>query len=322
MDLIERYLAAVGRQLPAKQAADIESELREALLSRQEEREAALGRPLNRQDVEALLLEFGHPLVVAARYRQTQHLIGPEVYPFWLTTVQWSLIILGIVYVTLLATAVLLGRTNADIRDIAPRIVSIGFMLFGAITLAFAGWERTGKAGFLRDWKPSRLPPPHRGTRPRFAIAAEIAVDVVFILWWQGLIRFQNFFSYPVQLSVKLAPVWDAWHWEILVYAVLGIAANLVALARPDWSRTNTGLRAGRYLYGVAILAFVFQAGHWVEVGSPMIAPQVLETIQTNFDLGMRVGVGVAILGMLVQVGLDLLRAYRRGLAPPVAARA
>jgi hypothetical protein len=322
MDLIERYLAAIGRQLPAKQAADIESELHEELLSRQEEREAALGRPLNRQDVEALLLEFGHPLVVAARYRKTQHLIGPEVFPFWLTTIQWSLIILAIVYVTLLAMAVLLGRTNADIRDIGSRIASIAFTLFGAITVAFAAFERAGKAGFLRDWKPSRLPPPHHGTRPRFTIAAEIAVDVVFILWWQGLIHFQNFFPYPVQLAVKLAPVWEAWHWEIMAYAMLGIAADLVALARPDWSRTNTGLRVGRYLYGVAILAFVFQAGHWVEVRSPMIAPQVLETIQTNFDLGMRVGVGIAILGMLVQVGLDLLRAYRQGLAPSAEMRA
>ena len=82
MDLIERYLAAIGRQLPAKQAVDIESELREALLSRQEERESELGRPLTRQDIEALLLEFGHPLVVAARYRNTQQLIGPEIFPF------------------------------------------------------------------------------------------------------------------------------------------------------------------------------------------------------------------------------------------------
>jgi hypothetical protein len=191
--------------------------------------------------------------------------------------------------------------------------------------LTFAAFERTGKVRFLRDWKPSRLPPPHRGTRPRFTIAAEIAVNMVFILWWQGLIHFQSLFPYPLQLSVKLAPVWAAWHWPILVSAVLVIAADGVALARPGWSRTNTGLRAGCHLYGVAILAFVFQAGHWVEVSSPLIAPQVLETIQANFDLGMRVGVGIAILGMLVQVGLDLQRAYRAnrgGQAPSPAARA
>ncbi|MBS0334200.1 MAG: hypothetical protein JSS35_15635 [Proteobacteria bacterium] len=312
MDLIERYLAAIGRHLPARQAADIEGELREELLSRREEREAALGRPLTRQDVEALLLEFGHPLVVAARYRQPQYLIGPEVYPFWASTIQWSAVILAIVYVTLLALAMLLGRTRADILGVGRNILSIGFELCALITIAFAAFERAGKAGFLRDWKPSRLPPADRGGRKRFAIASEIAVETIFVLWWQGLIHFQNLFPYPVQLSVKLAPVWAAWHWEILAYALLGIAADLIALARPQWARTNVGLRAGRYLYGVAILAFVFQAGHWVDVSSPIIAPEVVETIQTNFDLGMKIGVGVAILGMLLQVFLDLLRAYRR----------
>lgn len=322
MDLIDRYLAAIGRQLPPKPAPDIEGELREELLSRQEEREAALGRPLNRQDIEALLLEFGHPLVVAARYSETRYLIGPEVYPFWLTTIRWAVIILAIVYVTLMAIAVLLGRSNLDILRIGGQVSNMGWVVAGAITLAFAAFERAGKAGFLRDWKPSRLPPAHRGTRPRFTVAAEIAANVVFILWWQGLIRFQNLFPYPLQLSVKLAPVWAAWHWPILASAVLLIAADVVALARPQWVRTNTGLRVGCHLYGVAILAFVFQAGHWAEVSSPTIAPRVLETIQANFDLAMRVGVGIAILGMLVQVGLDLLRAYRRSRAPTAAARA
>ena len=322
MDLVDRYVAAIGRQLPAKQAADIEGELREALLSHQEEREAALGRKLNRQDIEALLLEFGHPLVVAARYRPTQYLIGPEVYPFWLTTIRWGALILLILLVVLEALGILLGRSALDLERIMGTLIQSGMATFGWITVAFVGWERSGKAGFLRDWKPSRLPPPGRKDRSRFAIAAEIAIDVVFILWWQGLVHFQSLFPYPGQLSVKLAPVWAAWHWEILAYAVLGIAANLVALARPQWARTNTGLRAGRYLYGVAILAFVFQAGHGVEVSSPIIAPQVLETIQTNFDLGMRVGVGVAILGMLVQVLLDLRRAYRRQGGLGVAAQA
>ncbi|MBS0361988.1 MAG: hypothetical protein JSR98_11450 [Proteobacteria bacterium] len=319
MDLIERYLAAVGRHLPAKASGDILGELREELLSRQEEREASLGRPLTRQDIEALLLEFGHPLVVAARYRKTQHLIGPEVFPFWLTTIQWSLGILAIVYVTLLAVAVLLGRTNADIRGVGSNIVSMAIGLFGVITLAFAAFERFGKAGFLRDWKPSRLPPPGRGSRTRATLVGEMVADVIFVLWWQGAIHFQALFPYPVHLSVALGPVWAAWHWPILVYALWEIGADVIALARPQWTRTNTAMLAGRYFYGVAILGQVFQAGHWVEVNSPILQPNVLAIIQTNFDLGMKVGIGIAILGMLLRVGLEFWRIYRRqGLAAAV----
>ena len=48
MDLIERYLAAISRNLPAKQAGDITAELRDVLLSRVEDREATLSRPLTK----------------------------------------------------------------------------------------------------------------------------------------------------------------------------------------------------------------------------------------------------------------------------------
>lgn len=97
MDLIERYLAAIGRNLPAKQAGDITAELRDVLLSRVEDREATLGRPLTKDELEALLIDFGNPLVVAWRYRRVQHLIGPEIFPFWWQAVKiMLLIVLGI----------------------------------------------------------------------------------------------------------------------------------------------------------------------------------------------------------------------------------
>ena len=91
------------------------------------------------------------------------------------------------------------------------------------------------------------------------------------------------------------------------------IVANLLALARPAWTRTNTAMLAGRYFYGVAILAQVFLAGHWVTVTSPVVEPRVLEIIQANFDLGMRVGIGLAILGMLARIGQAFWRLHRRG---------
>ncbi|WP_334161979.1 hypothetical protein [Phenylobacterium sp.] len=81
MDLVERYLAAIGRELPEGHRADITAELRDELLSKIEEREAAAGRALDRRELERLLVEFGHPLVVAHRYRRIQHLVGPAVFP-------------------------------------------------------------------------------------------------------------------------------------------------------------------------------------------------------------------------------------------------
>lgn len=321
MDLIERYVAAVSRHAPAKQAGDIRSELRDELLSRVEERETALGRPLTRPETEALLREFGHPLVVAGRYRKTQQLIGPQVFPFWLIAAQWSLGILLLVNVVLIAIGVLTNQPTVDIQRAIPSMVTMAIFIFGAITLAFAAFERFGKTGFLTDWKPSRLPAPQDGARPRATLVVEILMEAIFIAWWLGAIRFQQFFPYPGHLKVTMAPVWAAWFWPILAYAGVEIAANVVALARPAWAKTNQVVFALRYLFGVVILAGVFQAGHWLDVSSPVIPPHALATIQANFDLGMKAGIGIAILGMLARVGVDLWR-LRRGGEPRGAAHA
>jgi hypothetical protein len=80
MDLLDRYLAAIARHLPDAQKADVTAELRDVLLSQIEDEEARLGRPLERKELEALLVRFGHPLTVSGRYRKVQHLIGPEVF--------------------------------------------------------------------------------------------------------------------------------------------------------------------------------------------------------------------------------------------------
>ena len=73
-DLIDRYLAAVGRELPPRTRADILAELRDELMSGAEAREVRLGRRLNAAEQADLLMEFGNPLLVAGRYRKVQHL--------------------------------------------------------------------------------------------------------------------------------------------------------------------------------------------------------------------------------------------------------
>jgi len=79
MELIQRYLQAVKFLLPRAQQDDIVKELSEDIRSRMEDKEAELARPLNEIDQAAILKQYGHPLIVASRYRQPpfQHLIGP-----------------------------------------------------------------------------------------------------------------------------------------------------------------------------------------------------------------------------------------------------
>lgn len=324
MDLIERYLAAIGRQLPAKEAGDIMAELRDVLLSRVEEQEARLGRPLQKAEVEALLVDFGNPLAVAGRYRKTQHLIGPEVFPFWWATVKVMLLAMAGFYFVVIVLAVLTHKAPAEISRSIPLPAEVVIYLFGLITLVFAAFERFGKTAFLRKWKPARLPPAG-GKRPSaFELAAGVAWDLVVLAWWLGAFRVRDLapMPYPDFITVSMAPVWAAWRWPIAAYLVADSLARLLAIARPGWVTTNATTLIVRHLAGIGILTGILQAGHWLVVDAPTLSPRVLDEIQTNFDLGMRVGLTFAIFGFAVAIAVEAWRQWRmrQAMARPVGA--
>jgi hypothetical protein len=76
-DLIERYVADVARLLPRRQRADVALELRTLLLDELQERAAAAGRAADEAMARELLVGFGRPAEVAARYRPTLAIIDP-----------------------------------------------------------------------------------------------------------------------------------------------------------------------------------------------------------------------------------------------------
>jgi len=304
-DLIDRYLAAIARELPEAQRADITAELRDELMSQLEGEEARRGRPLTEAELEAALREFGNPLVVAGRYRKTQHLIGPQIFPFWWQAIKVTLTVIAAVYVVLIVLA-LLTQESSD-RDVPSPVLVLGFA-FGLITFVFAMVERFGKPERLaRRWRPQRLPPARGRTKGRFEIMVEMGMTVVALAWWTGLIHFRNVMP-GTGLQVDLAPVWAAWFWPILGYMVLELIVNAHALLRPARVRLNIGLAIVRNLAGATILFNVRQAGHFVEVGSSRLSPDALATVQANFDRGFSFGIGVAV---AVFLALALVEAWR-----------
>jgi hypothetical protein len=323
MDLIERYLAAIGRQLPRGQVRDITNELRDVLLSRVEEQQARLGRPLERGELEALLIDFGNPLTVAGRYRKVQHLIGPEMFPYWWAAVKIALSILAAFVLVLVMLALALGNA-IDFMRLPSAFWQEAFSVIALITLVCAAIEQSGKMPILLKWKPSRLPPAVGKPPSRFETAVAVGMNVVFILWWTGVIRFRDVAPqpWPHFITVALAPVWTAWFWPILAYSVAEMAAKLLAVARPAWVVTNTAILTVRYLFGIGILLGVLRAGHWLVVGSTSIPTHALGIVQTNFDLGMRVGITATIIGLGIAIGVAGWRLYkiRQTMAPPAGA--
>ncbi len=301
-DLIERYLAAVARELPENQRADIAAELRDELLTQVEIRESQLGRPIATHEVEAELIAFGHPLVVAGRYRPVQHLIGPDLYPFWRTTVRSTLMVILVVYLVLFVIGSI-ARGGVHGLDL-PEPLMLAGLAFGAVTGVFALIERYGDPTKVSRWRPARLPPVNGVSPSRFDLLTEVGVGVVFILWWVGVIQFSNVFP-GTGVGVELGPVWDRYFWWILGYAVIDVGANVVALARPDQVQLVRWMVVWRSLLGVGILLAVIQAGELVRVtGSTSVAADVL-------NLWVKVGLYVAIGAFMARVAMEAWRLRR-----------
>ena len=107
MDILDRYLQAIGEYLPAAGKEDTLAELRANLLALIEDREEQLGRPLNGDELVEIIRNHGRPVVVASRYLPQQWLIGPELFPFYRLALRRSLPLVILFYFSAQAVSLL-----------------------------------------------------------------------------------------------------------------------------------------------------------------------------------------------------------------------
>src|SRR5579871_6324329 len=115
MDILDRYLQAIGEYLPAAGKEDTLAELRANLLALIEDREEQLGRPLNEDELVEIIRNHGRPVVVASRYLPQQWLIGPELFPFYRLALRRSLPLVILFYFSAQVVSLLFqdhGRVN------------------------------------------------------------------------------------------------------------------------------------------------------------------------------------------------------------------
>ena len=197
MELLDRYLQAVGFWLPKSQRQDIIAELSEDLRSQIEEKEGELGRSLDGPELEHLLKQRGAPLLVAERYLPQRHLIGPRLFPIYALVLRSA-----VTYYLLPWLLVWLGFLVFDpaYRAASPGVAIVGTLKglwlmavygFAFTTAAFALLEQCqANARFLETWDPRRLPPVRNPSQmPRGNQVAELTWNVVLILWWTGVLH-------------------------------------------------------------------------------------------------------------------------------------
>lgn len=267
MDLLDRYLGAIAALLPAAQRQDIVAELRDLLMSRIEDQEAHLGRPLDKKELEALLRAFGHPLAVAGRYGPQRALIGVELYPFYIFAVKVALAIAA--FVSLIPAVVGFVTDGGEVvrvamhafHDFVPRALK----LIGVITIVGAMIERGWiKAGDFGQWKISDLPHLPAGKTwfrtSRFDALFEVVATGLFILWWVGAVDFPSArFEDGGDIQLRLAPILIQLHLPILLMAVAQLVSSSLVVTRPAWIAPRAILEIVLSIAGIALAVVLWR---------------------------------------------------------------
>jgi hypothetical protein len=265
MELVDRYVHAVKRHLPAAQQDDIVNELTDDILSQIKDKEAELGRPLDLSEQEAILKHYGHPLLLAMRYLPQQHLIGPATFPYYWPALKIALAITFGVHV-MIAVAVSFSQ-NAPER-VLNRIFGfprVALLTFAWVTLVFAALDFfQAKLGVFDNWTPRSLPPVSHRSVPvnRKELLGEIAGGLIFLVWWLAIPRYPFLMLGPGTSVLMPSPAFHRVHLVAILPHVTAMAVALIVLLRPSW----TWLAKVRplYVHGMTLVAvsILLKAGH------------------------------------------------------------
>lgn len=314
MDLIDRYLAAITRRLPADKATDIVAEIHDDLLSRQEAREGALGRPLDRREVSALIKDMGHPLIVAARYRPAQYLIGPDAFPFFVATLRIVAMFLVVALAVGAAANVMFGHASV-VRAVSQSVTGLfssAMLALGTVVAVFYALERGGfPADHLRKWRPEQLPETRDKQPSAWGSAFEVAVGLYAILWWCGLAPLPLLHTNVKGLTLTPDPFWLTLWWPVLALMVARLIYNLVQWLRPRWKVARGTLSVATAIGGLALLAVIHQAGHWVSLRSATMSQHELTGLDQSVNLGLGIAIIFVALGWMLQCLKELWQLTR-----------
>src|SRR3569832_448970 len=257
MQLLERYLQAVGTNLPQKKRDDILREIRANILEGVEDKESELGRALTLEEEEAVLKQYGNPVVVGMRYWPKQNLIGPSLFPYYVHVLK-----LVIPLAAVIAAAISLLELTAKsvpleaVLGAMSRVPGVMLTSAAGVTLAFAALDFAKPyvpncTAPFDDWKPRNLPAIDKTRNYSvWKTAFEVTVSGIGLAWLLSLPFVPWLMLGPAASQMKyfmLAPEWLTLYWWFAgILAVQGLAdASTLVLPSMRPARRWIGM-AGR----------------------------------------------------------------------------
>tara|TARA_R110000868_G_scaffold7729_1_gene40973 strand:- start:1013 stop:1954 length:942 start_codon:yes stop_codon:yes gene_type:complete len=162
MELVNRYIAAVQRELPAAKQQEIGRELNANIMDQLDALSEQQGN-LSDGDISKVLITMGHPSHVARQFVPQQPLVDSSLMPLYKNTL---FMVLGILFLLQVVETTAAWLSTVDmgfihyLHGLASGFIESACFGFTAITLAFAFTPvKSAKANCKHNnWRPELLP--------------------------------------------------------------------------------------------------------------------------------------------------------------------
>jgi hypothetical protein len=331
MELINLYVKEVGRRLPEKMREDIEKEIHSLIEDALADQSQIQGREPDEMMIVEVLKRFGPPEKMAASYLPPRYLIGPVLYPHFISTLKVVLSVITVL--AAIGMGVSLGMSSRLPGDLALvtgravlQLIDVLFRASAAVVLVFAVMQWAGKdfKAAEKTWDPRQMKPEPQEDQvsagERIAeIVFTILALVVFNLYpqWIGLIFIQN--GQVVSIPIMTAAFFQYLPWLSLIWA-LDIGLNIILLSQGRWQRSTRWMRVGLNVAGIVLGVFVLVGPNLLSLDPAAFSRlglgyPSLETLQSSnqaINNAIRLAIGIALATSGVELGKNLYKLLLR----------
>lgn len=267
MNLIDRYIAEVGRHLPEKNRDDIEAEIRSTLEDMVEER-GHQAKSADDKIIAETLEQLGDPKLLAHKYTPARrYLIGPNWYDVYLKTLQRVLYIVLPIFAAVTFMLTLADNPLDFINAVGEAVggaFGVGLQILFWITIVFVFLERSDEVPYQaqtrsKAWTVAQLPKmPHKRQISIGEAWTDIVMDL-FVFLWIALPLFQNWLQGDIESVPFLNPdLWNLWFPIFFALMTLNLIHDVFKLKIGNWTPTltaaNVVLCLASIIYVVALV--------------------------------------------------------------------
>jgi hypothetical protein len=322
-DLVGRYLNAVKLWLPRKQQTDILAEIAEDLHSQIEDRESALGRPLEEADLVAILKQRGSPMRVASGFIPEHRLINPAMLPLYRLVLKivllWVLApIFAIVFIGPIFNSARPGPALLLFFSEAFRAL---FFVVGIVTTVFALLDRY-HSKWVDKWDPRKLPriPPAHQPMQWYNDFAGFAFGMAAFVFWAVVMWQRTAFVINAGFRIVLAPVWGQIYWVVLALTLARAGVDLYSFLRPVWTPLRSYVRSAIGAATILVALLLLRVGNWVDFAGPNVVAADVAKATRWVNLTMQITlISIAVITLIEVVRqLRLLARARNSRPAPI----